>query len=247
MKKVPNKRKKPPSKKKVRAKAKAASRRAHPQGRTRKQASASASARDSKSGATLPKAPPGVTFPRSPIEEANRADWLNEWWYIPPEAQEQFLRLLSNGERHRDALEKSGLEWRQVSAYMAQDAHFFEMYELARKMREEFVAIERMEECDHRAIRGWEEPVYYQDKNVGTIRRFSDRLMELRIKGHDPQKYAERHQHTHDMTGGPERPASIEDWEKQCEAAERAERLKRERIEAKGNEHEDEADDGDAE
>lgn len=41
-----------------------------------------------------------------------------------------------------------------------------------------------------RALEGTLEPVYQGGKKVGEIRRYSDRLMELLLKGHRPEKYA---------------------------------------------------------
>lgn len=42
------------------------------------------------------------------------------------------------------------------------------------------------QDADRRAREGWEEPVFYEGKECGTKRRFSDRLMELRLKRLDP-------------------------------------------------------------
>lgn len=41
-------------------------------------------------------------------------------------------------------------------------------------------------ELHRRAVEGWEEPIYggrYRERIVGTARRYSDRLLELRVKG----------------------------------------------------------------
>lgn len=45
-------------------------------------------------------------------------------------------------------------------------------------------------ELHRRAVEGWEEPIYggrYRERIVGTARRYSDRLLELRVKGLLPQ------------------------------------------------------------
>lgn len=45
-------------------------------------------------------------------------------------------------------------------------------------------------ELHRRAVEGWEEPIYggrYRERVVGTARRYSDRLLELRVKGLLPQ------------------------------------------------------------
>lgn len=60
-------------------------------------------------------------------------------------------------------------------------------------------------EARRRAVEGWNEPVYQKGVMVGVIRRFSDKLLELLLKGSLPKKYKtviqqerkEDHQHTH--------------------------------------------------
>lgn len=45
-------------------------------------------------------------------------------------------------------------------------------------------------ELHRRAVEGWEEPVYggrYKEKIIGSVRKYSDRLLELRAKGLLPQ------------------------------------------------------------
>lgn len=45
-------------------------------------------------------------------------------------------------------------------------------------------------EIHRRAIEGYEEPVYQRGELVGTITRYSDKLLELRAKGLMPDRYA---------------------------------------------------------
>jgi hypothetical protein len=48
------------------------------------------------------------------------------------------------------------------------------------------------EEMYRRGIEGWDEGVFYQGKQVGTIRQYSDRLLEFRAKRIDPG-YRDQH------------------------------------------------------
>ena len=73
-------------------------------------------------------------------------------------------------------------QWREDAAFQA-------AMERARQM-----AVDVLEdEATRRAVEGWEEPVgWYKGKAGGTIRRYSDTLLIVRLKGELPQKYAER-------------------------------------------------------
>jgi hypothetical protein len=47
-------------------------------------------------------------------------------------------------------------------------------------------------EADRRAIKGWDEPVFYQGRACGVIRKYSDQMLDRRLKAELPQKYRER-------------------------------------------------------
>ena len=51
-------------------------------------------------------------------------------------------------------------------------------------------------EIVRRAVEGIDEPVYQQGRLVGFVRKYSDRLLELAVKGGLPEKYRERFEHT---------------------------------------------------
>jgi hypothetical protein len=71
------------------------------------------------------------------------------------------------------------------------------------KAFEEYYEIRLEGTADQRAIDGWDEPVYQGGELVGTRRRYSDRLLELRLKAERPDKYRERVTTTHEL-GEPE-------------------------------------------
>lgn len=50
-------------------------------------------------------------------------------------------------------------------------------------------------EARRRAVEGTEEPVYYQGKPVGAIRRYSDLLLIFLLKAARPEKFRERVEH----------------------------------------------------
>ncbi|MBB5212617.1 hypothetical protein [Microbulbifer hydrolyticus] len=55
---------------------------------------------------------------------------------------------------------------------------------------QELAAAEVEYEIHRRAVEGYEEPVYQRGELVGTITKYSDRLLELRAKGLMPERYA---------------------------------------------------------
>lgn len=74
-------------------------------------------------------------------------------------------------------------------------------------------AKDRLEtEARRRAVEGWDDPVFGRSKDgkmeqIGTIRKYSDKLLEILLKGAKPNKYASlhgkvevTHQHTIDLT-----------------------------------------------
>lgn len=63
---------------------------------------------------------------------------------------------------------------------------------------------------------GWDEPVYNKDgEQVGTRRVFSDKMMEILLKAHRPEKYREKFEHDHQVGGGVilmPAPMSEDEW-----------------------------------
>lgn len=47
-------------------------------------------------------------------------------------------------------------------------------------------------EAVRRATEGWDEPVFYQGVATGTVRKFSDALLSLLLRGAKPEKYRDR-------------------------------------------------------
>ena len=70
-----------------------------------------------------------------------------------------------------------------IRAYRRDDPEFAEMFAQAlADYRESLEA-----EVHRRAVDGWDEPVYQRGELVGTIRRHSDRMLELLIKKNIPE------------------------------------------------------------
>lgn len=52
-------------------------------------------------------------------------------------------------------------------------------------------------EARRRAVEGVDEPVYYQGKPVGYVRKHSDAMLMFLLKGNKPDKFRERFNHEH--------------------------------------------------
>lgn len=81
-------------------------------------------------------------------------------------------------------------EWRE------KDPHFAKLWDIA--VEEATDELER--EARRRAVEGWEEPVYTRDGAMcGTIRRYSDKMLELLLKAYRPTKFRDRVQVEHEI------------------------------------------------
>ena len=122
--------------------------------------------------------------------------------YLTPEKKAQFLALLSEYGNVTRAAE--GAELVRVYLYQARknDPEFAAEWEEAAK-----IGAARLEdEARLRAVEGWQEPVWYQGVQCGTVRKFSDTLLICLLKAHHPDKYRENIKQT--VEGG-DTPVSI--------------------------------------
>ncbi|HVZ80317.1 MAG TPA: hypothetical protein VHE12_05870 [bacterium] len=91
-----------------------------------------------------------------------------------PKAKEKFLQCLQNGDTIVQAAEKAGVSRQTPYDHMKADAKFAEQVAMSNEIGAEAhllpVAI-------NRARDGWEEPVFYEGAEVGTIRRFDNNLL----------------------------------------------------------------------
>lgn len=76
-------------------------------------------------------------------------------------------------------------------------------------------------EAHRRAVEGWDEPVFSPKfgEAIGSVRKYDSRLLETLLRANIPEKFGDRVQHDHKVSGGvlvvPAAPVSLEDWSKQ--------------------------------
>ena len=100
-----------------------------------------------------------------------------------------FLSALSSGMHHKPALQGASMSWAMVHAYMTNYPAVRAIYDVAKGICDVIQQQLREHTADNRAIDGWEEPVWYKGHQVGTIRKYSDRLLETMLTAHDKPKY----------------------------------------------------------
>lgn len=116
------------------------------------------------------------------------------------------MALLSECGNVTRAAEESGCHRVQLYRMKREDEAFSAAWEEAAD-----IGAKRLEdEARRRAVEGWQEPVWYQGEQTGTVTKYSDTLLICLLKAHHPEKYADRSKSdvnvagtidvTHDMT-----------------------------------------------
>lgn len=125
----------------------------------------------------------------------------------------RFIEILATTGNVSYAANAAG--WRSRNTAYAQkekDEEFAKLWEEAIE-----ISMDALEmEARTRAL-GWDEPIVNKEGVVvGHRRVFSDKMMEILLKAHRPEKYREKFEHDHKVGGGVivmPAPMSEEDWE----------------------------------
>lgn len=72
------------------------------------------------------------------------------------------------------------------------------------------------DEIYRRGVEGWEEPIFFKDQQIATVRKYSDTLLIFGLKGLMPERYKDRAQLEHDLS--PTMAALLQHWQQQREA-----------------------------
>src|SRR5437870_358248 len=95
-------------------------------------------------------------------------------------ARDRFIRRLAESGNVADASRKARIPSQTVYDWRKADPKFAALWDEAERVGSDAVEGETF----RRAIKGWDEPVFQQGRKVGTIKRYSDRLLEILLKGH---------------------------------------------------------------
>lgn len=139
--------------------------------------------------------------------------------YVPfdEDRQNAFLKAFAETGRYKHACELSNVSYQAVRSMMNESKEFKELVEEAHM----FYADNLEQEALRRAVDGYLEPVFSQKTGtqIGVVRKFSDRLLEILLKAHRPEKFRDNVQVDHKHSGGvlvvPAGNLSPEQWERQ--------------------------------
>jgi hypothetical protein len=119
-----------------------------------------------------------------------------------------FLAAFSQCGNVTRAAEAAGCDRHSHALWLKKDPDYAEAFQEAKAM-----ASDRIEqEIYRRGVEGWDEPVWYEGRQVGMIRRYSDTLLIFLAKGNMPEKYKDRAEHNHTLS--PAMAALYAEWQR---------------------------------
>jgi hypothetical protein len=103
-------------------------------------------------------------------------------------AREIFIATLSEFCNVSEAARAAGIARSTAYEWREDDAEFAALWDEA----EQHAADKLEREAWRRAVEGVEKPVYYRGDEVGHVKEYSDRMLEILLKGHRPEKFVDR-------------------------------------------------------
>lgn len=113
---------------------------------------------------------------------------------ITPEQWEIFLDTFAATGQVGKAAKHAGITTGRIMLERRNNLQFEAQYQLAYDMAN--VVIE--DEAVRRAVHGWNEPVFYRGNKVATVRKYSDQMLALLLKGRMRKVYGDQLGLTHD-------------------------------------------------
>lgn len=105
----------------------------------------------------------------------------------------RFLQITAGGVRFVKAAKAVKLRWPTLRGYCRWHPEIRALYDLGMKIGEEVRHCLREDEVDRRGVEGVRKPVRYKGVIVGHVTEYSDKCLELALKGGDTAgKYADR-------------------------------------------------------
>ena len=138
--------------------------------------------------------PPGFLFPPGRIS-TTYASYTPFERNSPSESKDLFIKHLKQTCNVTASVRVAGGSRKAIYNTRDRDKEFAEEWDSTVAEATDMLEAE----ARRRAVDGFEEPVYYQGAVVGAVRKYRDRMLELLLKGHAPEKYKDRVQHSSDV------------------------------------------------
>ena len=107
--------------------------------------------------------------------------------------RDTFIRVLESTGVVATAAKAAGMTVSGAYRHREKNDSFKRKWDAAKNATE----IERIEEAEdaafQRGVRGWEEPILYNGRQVGTKRKYSDRCLQLWLMAKNPSQWSEQH------------------------------------------------------
>lgn len=105
---------------------------------------------------------------------------------ITPEVKEAILGLLREIPNITAVCDMVGMSTTKLRAYRKANPKFEAKVQEA--LEEGYDHLEN--EARRRAVEGWEEPVYFKGRQCGTVRKYSDQMLGLLLRGYRAKRFA---------------------------------------------------------
>ncbi len=104
-----------------------------------------------------------------------------------------FLVRTAVGDRFIEAAESAGITWPSFGFYEGKYPLIRQIYTVSKVLGKSMRQCRREIELDRRGVKGIDKPVFYKGVQVATIKEYSDKCLELALKGGDTDgKYIDR-------------------------------------------------------
>lgn len=113
---------------------------------------------------------------------------INRTKRLTVSAREQFLSVLRETCNVSEAANAVGLSRSRMYVVRDEEPEFHALWDEAIDSATDAL----FREARRRGYDGYEEPVFHQGKQVATIRKYSDRMLEILMKGHRPEMFVDR-------------------------------------------------------
>jgi len=119
------------------------------------------------------------------IKEIEKKYRTYKYTRLTPLTREKFLRNIIEGANVSKAAALVGINRIRAYQIKKEDKEFSDLWDEAMEIATDYLE----EEARRRAMHGTRRPVFYKGEICGYMREYSDKLMEILLRGHRGQRY----------------------------------------------------------